>query len=353
MTDPGQYSIRGGIIDVFSYANEYPFRIEFFEDEIESIRTFDINTQLSIKNQKRIVIVPNTEAKKISEKQVSLIEYLPESSMIWIKDVTFTKGVLSQYYQKSIEKFNELKNTQHTHPNYLFTDGESFIKRISGYKIIELDSPFFKPQQVIDLNCSPLITFNKNINLLIERLKENTSNNIQNLILCSSKEQENRFHNIFEDKFDISQVNLIQTPIHEGFIDNNTQVEIFTDHQIFNRYHKFKSKTKFSDKQVITLKQLTNLQIGDYVTHIDHGIGRFSGLHKIENNKKKQEVIKLTYKGGDILYISIHALHKISKFSGKEGSEPKMNQLGTPNWNKSKQKTKNKIKKIAFDLITL
>ena len=353
VTDPGQYSIRGGIIDVFSYANEYPFRIEFFEDEIESIRTFDINTQLSIKNQKRIVIVPNTEAKKISEKQVSLIEYLPKNSIIWIKDVAFTKGILNEYYKKSIEKFNQLRNTQHTHPNDLFTDGESFIKKISGYKMIELDKPFFKPQQVIDLNCSPLITFNKNIDLLIDRLTENTSNNIQNLILCSSKEQENRFHNIFEDKFDVSQVHLIQISIHEGFIDNNTQVEIFTDHQIFNRYHKFKSKTKFSDKQVITLKQLTNLQIGDYVTHIDHGIGQFSGLHKIENNNKKQEVIKLIYKGGDILYISIHALHKISKFSGKEGSEPKMNQLGTPSWNKSKQKTKNKIKQIAFDLITL
>jgi transcription-repair coupling factor (superfamily II helicase) len=299
------------------------------------------------------VIVPNTEAKKISKKQVSLIEYLPKNAIVWIKDVSFTKAILNEYYQKSVKHFNELKNTQHIHPENLFTDGGSFIKKINGHKIIELGKPFFKPQKTIQLNCSPLITFNKNIDLLIERLRENTLNNIKNLILCSSKEQENRFHNIFEDKFDISQVDLIQISIHEGFADHNNQIEIFTDHQIFNRHHKFKSKTKFSDKQIITLKQLTNLKLGDYVTHIDHGIGLFSGLHKIENNSKKQEVIKLTYKGGDILYISIHALHKISKYSGKEGGVPKINQLGTPSWNKSKQKTKNKIKQIAFDLITL
>ncbi|MBT7895704.1 MAG: transcription-repair coupling factor [Flavobacteriales bacterium] len=353
VTDPGQYANRGGIIDVFSYANEYPFRIEFFEDKIESIRTFDINTQLSISIKNKIVIVPNTEAKKISKKQVSLIEYLPKNAIVWIKDVSFTKAILNEYYQKSVKHFNELKNTQHIHPENLFTDGGSFIKKINGHKIIELGKPFFKPQKTIQLNCSPLITFNKNIDLLIERLRENTLNNIKNLILCSSKEQENRFHNIFEDKFDISQVDLIQISIHEGFADHNNQIEIFTDHQIFNRHHKFKSKTKFSDKQIITLKQLTNLKLGDYVTHIDHGIGLFSGLHKIENNSKKQEVIKLTYKGGDILYISIHALHKISKYSGKEGGVPKINQLGTPSWNKSKQKTKNKIKQIAFDLITL
>ena len=282
-----------------------------------------------------------------------MIEYLPKNAIVWIKDVSFTKAILNKYYQKSVEHFNELENTQHIHPENLFTNGGSFIKKINEHKIIELGKPFFKPQKTIQLNCSPLITFNKNIDLLIERLRENTLNNIKNLILCSSKEQENRFHNIFEDKFDISQVDLIQISIHEGFADHNNQIEIFTDHQIFNRHHKFKSKTKFSDKQIITLKQLTNLKLGDYVTHIDHGIGLFSGLHKIENNRKKQEVIKLTYKGGDILYISIHALHKISKYSGKEGGVPKINQLGTPSWNKSKQKTKNKIKQIAFDLITL
>ena len=278
---------------------------------------------------------------------------MPKNSHIWIKDVNFTSEILNDYYQKSVNKFKELTNTKHLDPKYLFTNGKSFIEQILEHKIIELEKPFFHPQTVININCSPNTIFNKNIDLLSNTLVENNSNNIQNFILCSTKEQEDRFHNIFEDKFDLSQLSLKQISIHEGFTDHNNQVAIYTDHQIFNRHHKFKSKTKFSDKQIITLKQLTNLKIGDYVTHIDHGIGQFSGLHKIDNNNKKQEVIKITYKGGDLLYISIHALHKISKFSAKEGGEPNMNQLGTPTWNKSKQKTKSKIKKIAFDLISL
>ena len=278
---------------------------------------------------------------------------MPKNSHIWIKDVNFTSEILNDYYQKSVNKFKELTNTKHLDPKYLFTNGKSFIEQILEHKIIELEKPFFHPQAVININCSPNTIFNKNIDLLSNTLIENNSNNIQNFILCSSKEQEDRFHNIFVDKFDLSQLCLKQISIHEGFTDYNNQVAIYTDHQIFNRHHKFKSKTKFSDKQIITLKQLTNLKIGDYVTHIDHGIGQFSGLHKIDNNNKKQEVIKITYKGGDLLYISIHALHKISKFSAKEGGEPNMNQLGTPTWNKSKQKTKSKIKKIAFDLISL
>ena len=353
VTDPGQFSIRGGIVDVFSYANEYPYRIEFFEDNIESIRAFDINTQLSINNEKKIEIIPNTQTKKVLKKKISFIEYLPKDSVIWIKDASFTKGKINDHYQKSLKTLNPDFAYNQKDIDLLFTNGDEFIKDVSSHKIIELETPIFDTQKTITLNCLPQIKFNKNINLLLKRLKKNYSNNIKNIILCSSKEQENRFYNIFEDQFDLSDIDIINFSIHEGFIDIDNQIEIFTDHQIFNRFHKFKSKTRFSDKHIITLNQLTNLKIGDFVTHIDHGIGRFSGLHKITNNNKKQEVIKLTYKEGDILYISIHSLHKISKYSGKEGREPKINQLGTPNWTKSKQKTKNKIKQIAFDLITL
>ncbi|MDG2139330.1 MAG: transcription-repair coupling factor [Flavobacteriales bacterium] len=353
VTDPGQFSIRGGIVDVFSYAHEYPCRIEFFEDKIENIRTFDINTQLSIKNRKRIEIMPNTQRKKILKKQISFIQYLPQDSIIWIKDINFIKGIITDHYQKSITNLRSDSMYKKKDIHLLFTNSDDFIQEISSHKIIEIGNPTFKTQKTIKCNCLPQIKFNKNINLLLEKLKENHSNNIKNIILCSSEEQANRFYNIFEDQFDLSDIKIINLSIHEGFIDIDNQVEIFTDHQIFSRFHKFKSKTKFSNKHIITLNQLTNLKIGDFVTHIDHGIGTFSGLHKITNNNKRQEVIKLTYKGGDILYISIHSLHKISKYSAKEGREPKINQLGTPNWNKSKQKTKNKIKQIAFDLITL
>tara|TARA_B110000240_G_scaffold54164_1_gene61758 strand:- start:6327 stop:8723 length:2397 start_codon:yes stop_codon:yes gene_type:complete len=208
-------------------------------------------------------------------------------------------------------------------------------------------------ENVIIRECSPLIPFNKNIDILLMDLQKNQTNNIRNIILCSSEEQEERIKNILMDKDQKIKIEYYQILLHEGFIDYDNKVAIYTDHQIFDRHHRFKSKTKFSDKQAITIKQLTSLKIGDYITHIDHGIGQFNGLHKISNNNQTQEVIKLSYRGGDILYISIHALHKIAKFSAKEGSSPKMHQLGTPTWNKSKQKTKNRVKEIAFNLIKL
>ena len=353
VTDPGQYSIRGGIVDIFSYANEYPYRIVFDEDEIESIRTFNINSQLSISDKKKVLVIPNTNRKETLSKQSSFINYLNQKTIIWIKDLSYTKAKIDELYKKTIFDFQ--KNSVKEKSNYtdFFIKGKELINALKEYKTIELENPYFKPRNRIQVKCEPQIHFNKNINLLIDKLNDNISNNIQNIILCSSKEQENRFYNLFEEKFNSSEIKIIKNSVHEGFCDQINKVEIFTDHQIFNRYHKFKSKTKFSDKQSITIKQLTNLKIGDYVTHIDHGIGQFNGLHKISNDNLKQEVIKLSYKGGDILYISIHALHKISKYSAKEGSIPKINQLGTPAWSKSKEKTKNRVKKIAFDLIKL
>ena len=353
VTDPGQYSIRGGIVDIFSYANEYPYRIVFDEDEIESIRTFNINSQLSISDKKKVLVIPNTNRKETLSKQSSFINYLNQKTIIWIKDLSYTKAKIDELYKNTIFDFQKNSVKEKSNYNDFFIKGKELINALKEYKTIELENPYFKPQNTIQVKCEPQIHFNKNINLLIDKLNDNISNNIQNIISCSSKEQENRFYNLFEEKFNSSEIKIIKNSVHEGFCDQINKVEIFTDHQIFNRYHKFKSKTKFSDKQSITLKQLTNLKIGDYVTHIDHGIGQFNGLHKISNDNVKQEVIKLSYKGGDILYISIHALHKISKYSAKEGSIPKINQLGTPAWSKSKEKTKNRVKKIAFDLIKL
>ncbi len=353
VTDPGQYSVRGGIVDIFSYANEFPYRIVFDDDEIESIRTFNINSQLSISEKKKVLVIPNTNRKETLSKQSSFINYLNQKTIIWIKDLKYTKAKIDEFYKNSAYDFQKNNEKEKSNYNNFFIKGMELINALKEYKTIELENPFFKPQNKIQVKCDPQIHFNKNVNLLIDKLNDNISNNIQNIISCSSKEQENRFYNLFEEKFNSSEIKIINTSIHEGFCDQINKVEIFTDHQIFNRYHKFKSKTKFSDKQSITLKQLTNLKLGDYVTHIDHGIGQFNGLHKISNNNVKQEVIKLGYKGGDILYISIHALHKISKYSAKEGSIPKINQLGTPAWSNSKEKTKNRVKKIAFDLIKL
>ena len=354
--DPGQFSIRGGIVDVFSFADEYPFRIEFFDDEIESIRTFNINTQLSVEKRKKISIIPNTEAKKIEEKQVSILEYLPQSSTIWMEDSLHTIGILEQNFDKAIQEFRKKEDNTiiPLSPEKIFTNGSEFSNQLDEFRVIEFgNNSIFNPETKIKSDSEPLTVINKKFDLLFSDLLKNQKKNYKNIILCSSDQQEERFNQILENSKDEIIYSILVTSLREGFIDNDNKIAVYTDHQIFNRHHRFKSKTKFTDKQSITLKQLTNLQIGDFVTHIDHGVGEFAGLHKIDNNGKKQESIKLTYKQGDILYISIHSLHKIAKFSGKEGIEPKINQLGSPVWQKTKQKAKAKVKQIAFNLIQL
>ena len=352
----GQYSIRGGILDVYSFADEYPLRLEFFDTEIESIRTFDINTQLSINAENKITIIPNTEAKKSLDAQVSVLEYLPKNSIIWAKDIAYTKGILDDYFKRANEEHKRIEEStiQHLSPKNLFTNGYEFTSELENFSIIEThQQSFFKSDEKIEINTTSLTKINKQFDLLKEDLKKNKQEELQNIILCSSDEQEERFNAIFKHSQEELSYQCILFSLHAGFIDYTNKQAIYTDHEIFDRHHKFKSKTKFIDNQAITIKQLNSLEIGDFVTHIDHGIGRFEGLHKIENHGKYQEVIKLTYKEGDILYISIHSLHKIAKYSGKEGLEPKINQLGSPIWKNSKEKTKTKVKQIAFNLIQL
>ena len=354
--EAGQYSIRGGILDVYSYADEHPFRLEFFDTEIESIRTFDINSQLSLQTQNKATIIPNTEAKKSSNTQVSLLEYLPKNAVIWAKDIHYTKGILEDYFSRAEEQYNKVTEnaTKHLSPKHLFTNAESFAKELANYSIIEnSNKTYFPTDKEIEVNTIPLTKINKQFDLLKEDLLKNKKEGLENIILCSSDEQEERFNAIFKHSEQELSYKCVLFSLYEGFIDYTNKQAIYTDHQIFDRHHKFKSKTKFTNNQAITIKQLTQLEIGDFVTHIDHGIGRFEGLHKIENNGKYQEVIKLTYKEGDILYISIHSLHKIARFSGKEGMQPKIHQLGSPVWKKTKQKTKAKVKQVAFNLIQL
>jgi len=352
----GQYSIRGGIVDVFSFADENPFRLEFFDTKIESIRSFNINTQLSVKTEKKIKIIPNIQAKRNINSQVSFLEYLPKNSVVWIKDIKYTEDVINENLNKaSIQYKNLLDNhVKHLKPEHLFTSGYNFLEELEQFRIVENNNnSYFKSDNIININTTAITKINKQFDILKENLLTNQHKGLTNIILCSSKEQEERLKAIFENTQEKLQYKCIQLTLQEGYIDYTNNQAIYTDHQIFDRYHKFKSRTKFTNDQAITIKQLNSLKIGDFVTHIDHGIGKFEGLHKIENNGKYQEVIKILYKQGDILYISVHALHKISKFSGKEGLEPKINQLGSPAWQKTKLKAKTKVKKIAFDLIKL
>ncbi len=361
VTEPGEFSVRGGIIDVFSFSHDQPFRIEFFGDEVESIRAFDVETQLSTDKLKKISIMPNIENKTLGEKRESFLKYIPSKTVVFTKDIGLLSNKLDALFKKAETAFEQLSSeTNRAKPSELFCDGTLIKKQLQAFNLIEITNSKQHPKNTetavsnsISFNTKPQPAFNKQFNLLIENLQENTAKGIANYLFCDSQKQANRFHDIFNDLEKNLNYKTIVFPLYQGFIDFEHQIACYTDHQIFERYHKFKLKNSFSKKQSITLKELTNLEIGDYVTHIDHGIGKFGGLQKIEVEGKTQEAIKLVYGDRDILYISIHSLHKISKYNGKDGKPPKLYKLGSGAWKKLKQKTKSRIKQIAYDLIEL
>ena len=354
VSEPGQFAIRGGIVDIFSFSNEHPYRIEFFGDEVESIRSFNINTQLSIQEVKKLNIIPNLENKGITESRVSFIHYLEDKAQIWIKDKTFCNAQLDKLYQKAIESYEDIRGEiKHLTPKELFINSEVFSSVIKDFQIVSFGMRNEDNSKEIKFESSFQPSFNKQFDLIIEHFNQKTEEGYENIILCSTIKQEERFQNIFE-KIDANfRFTTMLLPLHEGFIDHRNKILCYTDHQLFERYHKFKLKSAKQYKKTITLDEITNLEIGDFVTHMDHGIGKFGGLQKIDVQGKKQEAIKLLYRNNDLLYVSIHSLHKISKYNSKEGTAPKIHQLGSPQWAKTKSKTKTKIKTIAYDLIKL
>ncbi len=353
--EPGQYSIRGGIVDIFSFSNELPYRIEFFDEDVESIRTFDINTQRSKDKQKKVSIVPRFPI--FSDKaQESILEFLPKNSKVWIIDADSTRAKLNDLYEKATSHFDTIKDNtvKHIEPEKLFLDGDNFIKQLYDFGVVEFGNQFyFEADESYEFRSSPQPVFNKQFDLLIDDLEDSHKKGYNNFIMCSGKEQINRFDSIIQDFEKEVHFTPILLSLSKGFIDHQQKICFYTDHQIFERYHKFHLKTSFANNNAITLQQLNSLQPGDYVTHIDHGIGKFAGLHTIEINNKKQEAIKLIYKDNDTLFISIHSLHKIAKYSGKDGTDPKTNKLGSGAWQRTKAKTKIRVKTIAYDLINL
>jgi len=354
VVEPGQFSIRGGIVDVFSFANEHPYRIEFFGDEVESIRSFNINSQLSTNEVKKLNIIPNVEDKAMIESRVSFLNFLGEKACLWIKDKELCEAHLDKQFIKAYDAYEALDQTiQQIKPGELFLNAKVFNESIQNYKLASFGNKNTENLCEIEFNTSFQASFNKQFDLIIEHLKEKSEEGYHNIILCGSLKQEERFHHIFDDmEANIDYATLL-LPLHEGFIDHEQKILCYTDHQLFERYHKFKLKSAQQYKKTITLTDITNLEIGDFVTHIDHGIGKFGGLQKIDVQGKMQEAIKLVYRNNDLLYVSIHTLHKITKFNGKEGKAPKIHQLGSPQWAKTKSKTKTKIKTIAYDLIKL
>ncbi len=360
VTEPGEFSVRGGIVDVFSFSHDEPYRIEFFGDEVDSIRTFDVETQLSVEQIKKINIIPNVANKLIEEKRQSFLKYIAQKTVICLKNVDLLFSRIDDFYAKAEEAFKELsEDIKHAEPHELFCNSALLKKQLLDFSIIEFGSAAVMSSAVetshhIDFKTTPQPAFNKQFNLLIEDLNANHEKGYTNYIACVSEQQAKRFHDIFDDaKLDVKDYQTVIISLHQGFVDHDNKIGCYTDHQIFERYHKFQLKNGYAKKQAITLKELTNLDIGDYVTHIDHGIGRFGGLQKIDVEGKKQEAIKLIYGERDVLYLSIHSLHKITKFNGKDGKPPKIYKLGSTAWKTLKQKTKARVKHVAFNLIKL
>lgn len=359
VTEPGEFSVRGGILDVFSFSNDQPYRIEFFGDEVDSIRTFDVETQLSSEQTKKVSIIPNMENKMVDETRESFLKYIAPKTVVFLKNEELFSSAIDNLFKKATEAFNAIDSEiKRAKPSELFCNSELLKEQLNDftkvYLSVKTPFPLGKVGAVISFSTKPQPSFNKQFNLLIENLNDNTEKGYKNYIFCSSEQQAKRFHDIFEDaQQNVEQFETIVFPLFQGFIDADLKMVCYTDHQIFERYHKFSLKNGYAKKQAITLKEITNLEVGDYVTHIDHGIGKFGGLQKIEVEGKMQEAIKLFYGDRDILYLSIHSLHKISKFNGKDGKEPKIYKLGSDAWKKLKQKTKKRVKEIAFNLIEL
>ena len=361
ISEPGEFSVRGGIIDVFSFSNDNPYRIEFFGNEVDSVRSFDVETQLSIEKKNKITIIPNVENKFFQEDRESFLDYISSNTTLFIQN---TEGLISKFdtlFAKAEEAYNKLTGeVKHLAPEQLFLNQKSFLKKAVDFNVVELGSKaIFNTNKTFEFHILPQPSFNKQFDLLLNNLNDNHFNGIKNYLFCSNEAQAKRFHDIFQTLDEANhesirkQYDTIKLPLFQGFIDEELQIACYTDHQIFERYHKFSIKNGYAKKQTITLQELTNLSVGDYVTHIDHGIGKFGGLQKIQVEGKTQEAIKLVYADNDIVYVSIHSLYKISKFNGKDGTPPKIYKLGSNAWKVLKQKTKARVKHIAFNLIQL
>lgn len=358
--EPGQFAIRGGIVDIFSFSNDLPYRIEFFGDEIESIRTFDIESQLSVDKIHTVTIVPNVQAKFLANNHISLLEYIDRNSVIWIKDVQFTLDILREGYKKASQLWKALSeediknNPEWIDPRFTFTDDKNFGAMLFDFPNVEFGKQFFfKADEIITFDIRPQPSFNKDFNLLIHNFKENESKGVKNLIFSDSSKQIERIFAILEDLDSSVVFTPVYKALREGFRDDTIKLACYTDHQIFDRYYKYKRIKTYERSQAITLKELRDLKPGDYITHIDHGVGKYAGLEKVDVNGKTQEMIRLVYADNDLLYVNINSLNRISKYSGKEGTVPKLNKLGTDTWEKLKKTTKKKVKDIARDLIKL
>ncbi len=349
--EPGQYAIRGSIADLFSYSADLPYRIDFFGEEVDTIRSFNTDDQLSVEVHRQVSVIPNIQDISIEEISDSFTDFLPPSSFIWMEDAAFIKEKINNIFEQTVQRE---ESGQILDKKNIVMTGNKFIDHCKNFRMIELGRHnFFVEDRRFEFHTESQPVFNKNFELLSEKLLANNENGYITYIISESDSQIERLRDIFSEINPEVHFSPLLINLHNGFTDHDLKISVYTDHQIFDRYHKFRIKGYFTRKESISVKELTGLNPGDYVVHIDHGIGKFGGLEKIEVNGKIQEAIKLVYRDNDILYVGIHSLYRISKYKGKDSTEPKIYKLGSGAWQKLKQTTKAKVKDIAKDLIQL
>ncbi|XCI75063.1 MAG: transcription-repair coupling factor [Flavobacteriales bacterium] len=351
----GEFAVRGCIVDVFSFAYKQPYRIEFLGDEIESIRLFDVDTQISSQRLDRLILLYHPKQELYKELLQNFLDQLSKETLIFSKDLASAAEVVGQRFQEAERIFYEsVSPLKRMTPETCFVRREDFLRALGAFAVVECTAvPYFEPEKIFELKSRPQSAFNKQFQLLLDDLDQHAQEGFANYLCCANGEQLQRFRDIFHDLGREVIFKPVIASLHEGFIDDTHRLVCYTDHQIFDRFHSSRIRRRQSSGQGFTLKSLNALQMGDYVTHMDHGIGRFAGLMKIDVHGKSQEAIKLVYRDNDILYVSIHGLHKISKFTGKDSTELKLNKLGSPAWKNLKSKTKSRVKELAFDMIQL
>jgi transcription-repair coupling factor (superfamily II helicase) len=356
--EPGQFAVRGFIVDIFSFASEYPIRLELLDDEVESIRFFHPESQLSIQKADSVRILPDIQSKMLLEERESFLGFLPGNTRIWMKDEEYSKAAIQKVFNQVKVEWSGIVEAIGgkgllTDPAQLYIQGNEFQKQADKFPKNHFGTKAYGSSEVIDFQSKTQPSFNKDFNLLGHTLREFEQMGYRNFLCSDSPKQLERLHTILEEINHGLEFTSLYLNLRAGFEDRNQKLICFTDHQIFERFHRVKGRDRFSKSRAMTLKELKTLQPGDFVTHIDYGIGRFAGLEKIESGGRQQEAVRLVYRDNDYLFVSIHSLHKISRYSGKEGEPPSISKLGSEEWENKKRKVKKKVKDIAKDLINL
>ncbi|MEP1096738.1 MAG: transcription-repair coupling factor [Cyclobacteriaceae bacterium] len=357
--EPGQFSVRGGIIDVYSYANDKPYRLELFGNDVETIREFDVENQLSTGDLEKISLVPNVQTKLLQEERQSFLHFISPETVIWLKDYQQSLDIIESSFERVQDSFETIKKASGdssliTSPDQLFETQEKYINSLEKFTKVEFGQrSYLEAEEEVSFQIRPQPSFHKNFELLASNFQELQEKNYKKFIAAESFKQIERLETIFQEINPDLSFQGISASLRQGFIDDHHEIACYTDHQIFDRFHQYKGKEKFTKSKALTLKELKTLQPGDFVVHIDYGVGRFAGLDTVDVGSNKQEALRLVYRDDDLLYIGLHSLHKISKYSGKEGEPPSINKLGSPEWENKKKKVKRKVKDIAKDLIEL